>query len=94
MRNGTVVEREAVVENELGFHARAAALFVKHAGSFGCEIFVCKNGLEINAKSIMGILMLAMPRGETFSIRASGEDAAEAVDALCDLVKGKFGEPQ
>ncbi len=93
MKNA-VIEQNAKVVNELGFHARAAAVFVKHAGSFKSDIMVCKNGIEVNAKSIMGILMLAMPRGEVFSIRASGEDAAEAVDTLCTLVKNKFGEPQ
>ncbi len=90
--NESMVEQEVTVVNELGLHARAAAALVKHAGGFKSDIFLCKNGIEVNAKSIMGILMLAMPMGEVFSIKASGEDAHEAVETLCGLVNDRFGE--
>ena len=86
--------REAQLVNKLGMHARAAAEFVKQASRFDCEINIAKNGTKVNGKSIMGILMLAMPMGESFEIHASGEDAPDAIDALVELVNNKFGEEQ
>lgn len=80
------------VVNLLGFHARPAAEFVQLAGSFACEIWLEKDGLEVNAKSIMGVLMLAAERGSQLVIRADGNDAAEALEALADLVARGFEE--
>lgn len=80
------------VVNRLGLHARPAAEFVKLAGRFSSTVMVAKDGLEVNGKSIMGVLMLAAERGTQLTIRGDGEDAAEAVDALVDLVKRGFEE--
>ncbi|MDR2870430.1 MAG: HPr family phosphocarrier protein [Deferribacteraceae bacterium] len=90
----TVASREVTIVNQLGFHARAAAAFVKHASAFNCDVFIHKNGREVNGKSIMGILMLAMPMGESFKIVATGQDAELAAQQLYDLVCNKFGEDE
>ena len=83
---------DVVVENELGLHARPAALFTRTASRFKSEVYVCKDGSQINGKSILGVMMLAAFQGTTLTIRAEGEDESEAVKALVELVKGKFGE--
>lgn len=84
--------QDVVIENAYGLHARPAAEFVKLAGAFKCEVFVSKDGLEVNGKSIMGVMMLAAEKGSMISIRACGEDAQQAVEALVLLVTGGFGE--
>ncbi|MDR0454584.1 MAG: HPr family phosphocarrier protein [Deferribacteraceae bacterium] len=89
--SSTIVQNVKLV-NELGMHARAAAQFVKKAGEFKSEIKIRKNNIEVNGKSILGLLMLAMPVGDTFEIQATGGDASEAVNALTDLVSARFGE--
>ena len=81
-----------VIGNAYGLHARPAAEFVKLANRFKAEILVSKEGLEVNGKSIMGVMMLAAEKGSTIQIRARGEDAADAVEALVSLVAGGFGE--
>jgi len=86
------VQREVEIVNRAGMHARPAAEFVKVAGRFSCEIRVEKDGLEVNAKSIMGVLMLAAERGSRLRLSARGADAADAVDALSDLVGRGFEE--
>ena len=86
------LERTVEVVNVLGFHARPAATFVRLAGSFESEIWLEKEGLEVNAKSIMGVLMLAAERGSRLVIRAQGKDAEEALDVLVDLVARGFEE--
>ncbi len=86
------MERMVEVVNLLGFHARPAAEFVRLAGSFGCDIWLEKDGLEVNAKSIMGVLMLAAERGSQLVIRAQGDDAEEALRVLVDLVARGFEE--
>ena len=86
------IERVVEVVNLLGFHARPAAEFVRMAGGFGCDIWLEKDGLEVNAKSIMGVLMLAAERGSQLVIRAQGEDAEDAVSVLVDLVARGFEE--
>lgn len=91
MKDAMVVQTVHVV-NRLGLHARPAAEFVKLAGRFSSTVMVAKDGLEVNGKSIMGVLMLAAERGTQLTIRGDGEDAAEAVDALVDLVKRGFEE--
>ena len=78
--------------NRLGMHARPCAEFVKLAGGFACSITVRKEGLSVNGKSIMGVLMLAAERGSSLTIEAEGDDAAVAVRELARLVRGGFGE--
>ena len=80
------------VGNIYGLHARPAAEFVKLANTFKSEIWVSKDGLEVNGKSIMGVMMLAAERGSTIEIRATGDDAERAVEALVRLVAVGFGE--
>jgi len=78
--------------NRAGMHARPAAEFVKLAGGFAANVTIEKDGLEVNGKSIMGVLMLAAEQGSTLRLTASGEDAEAAVEALADLVKRGFEE--
>lgn len=85
-------ERESEITNRLGLHARAAAQLVHLANRFASEIRIAKDGVEVNAKSIMGVLMLAAPKDSLVVIRADGPDAEEAVEAICRLIAGKFGE--
>lgn len=82
---------ELLIRNQLGLHARACALFVKTSSKFKCEIFVSRDDLEVNGKSIMGVMMLAAEEGSTIVVRATGADEAEALLALQELVDGKFG---
>jgi phosphocarrier protein HPr len=82
----------ATVKNELGVHARPAALFVQLASRFASEIFLAKSGVEVNGKSIMGVMMLAAERGATLEIRAQGSDEERAVNELAALVEGGFQE--
>jgi phosphocarrier protein len=89
-RNG-VTEVSLVIRNQLGLHARACALFVKTASRYKSEVFVSRDDLEVNGKSIMGVMMLAAEEGAVIKVRANGEDEAAAVQALKDLVDGKFG---
>ena len=86
------VEREFDILNRLGLHARAAAQLVRLANGFASEIHVVKDGLEINGKSIMGVLMLAAPKDTKILIRATGLDADEAMAAIGELIAQKFGE--
>lgn len=88
----TVSERTVEITNKLGIHARPAALFVKKAGKFKSDISVFKNGQEVNGKSIMGVMMLAVECGSKITIRARGPDSEEAVEALVRLVQDKFEE--
>ena len=86
------VEREFDILNRLGLHARSAAQLVRLANGFASEIHVVKDGLEINGKSIMGVLMLAAPKDTKILIRAIGLDADEAMAAIGELIAQKFGE--
>ena len=87
-----VVERTAPIVNRLGLHARPAAEFVKIANRFRAHIVVKKDDLEVNGKSIMGMMMLAAECGSALLIRADGDDAEAAVEALLALVAAGFGE--
>jgi phosphocarrier protein HPr len=87
-----VVERTAPIVNRLGLHARPAAEFVKVANRFQAHVAVRKDELEVNGKSIMGMMMLAAECGSALVIRAEGEDAEQAVEALLALVAAGFGE--
>ena len=84
--------RELVVTNKLGIHARPAAMFVKTANRFECDVFVEKDGEKVNGKSIMGLMMLAAGPGSKLSVRAEGEGAARALNELEALFKRKFDE--
>jgi len=90
--HGAKTAREVRIPNELGLHARPAAAFVKLSSRYECDIYIAKGGLEVNGKSIMGVMMLAAECGSTVRIRAEGPDAAEAVGALASLVESGFGE--
>ncbi len=85
-------EREFDILNRLGLHARAAAQLVRLANGFASEIRLAKDGMEVNGKSIMGVLMLAAPKDTKILVRANGTDAEEAVAAIGELIAGKFGE--
>lgn len=87
-----MTERAVTIVNPLGLHARPAAQFVRIASSFQSHVELEKDGLVINGKSIMGVMMLAAEQGATLRIRAEGPDAETAVDALARLVADGFGE--
>jgi phosphocarrier protein len=86
------LNREFTIINELGMHARAATRFVQVANRYRADIDVEKDGQVVNGKSIMGVLMLVAAQGTVIKVRAHGEDAAEAMAALAELIAGKFGE--
>jgi phosphocarrier protein HPr len=85
-------EREVKIINQLGIHARPAAEIVKTAGKFKSNIIIVRDDLEVNAKSIMGVMMLAAENGATIVLRAIGDDAEAALDALTAVIANKFGE--
>ncbi len=84
--------RTFTIRNRLGLHARAAALLVKTANRFISEVSVEKDGVEVNGKSIMGILMLAASKGSRITLKAEGKDSAEAIRVLGELIENRFGE--
>ena len=85
---------EAEIVNKLGLHARASAKLTVLAGSFPCEIWMERNKRRINAKSIMGVMMLAANKGSSIQLETSGEDEIEAMTALIALVEDCFGESE
>src|ERR1700691_1379022 len=85
-------QRELVVINKLGIHARPAALFVKLANRFTCNILVEKDGEQVNGKSIMGLMMLAAGPGSTLVVSCEGDDCQGALDEIAALIKRKFDE--
>ena len=87
-----MVESPAKIQNRLGLHARAAALFVRTANLFNAEVTLEKDGVEVNGKSIMGIMMLAAAKGSDVVIRADGPDEGQAVEAIKNLIDAKFHE--
>ncbi len=87
-----MAEIQLVIRNQLGLHARACALFVKAASRFKSEILVARDDLEVNGKSIMGVMMLAAGMGSTIEIETIGVDEEKAMAALRALVDEKFGE--
>lgn len=84
--------KDFMVANKLGIHARPAAMFVKTANRFSCEIFVEKDGEKVNGKSIMGLMMLAAGPGSTLTVHANGQDALQALNEIETLIKRKFDE--
>ena len=90
--NSEFLLKELTISNKLGIHARPAALFVKTANRFACEIFVEKDGEKINGKSIMGLMMLAAGPGSKITLHVRGADAAQAIAELDALIQRKFDE--
>ena len=89
---GSTMTKDIFVANKLGIHARPAAMFVKTANRFSCDIFVEKDGEKVNGKSIMGLMMLAAGPGSKLTIHAEGNDASQALAELENLFKQKFDE--
>jgi phosphocarrier protein HPr len=87
-----MAERTVTIVNKNGLHARPAAEIVKAAAKFSSDIVILRDDLEVNGKSIMGVLMLAAECGSSITLRASGPDEVAAVDALATLITTKFGE--
>jgi phosphocarrier protein len=87
-----LITQEMVVQNKLGIHARPAAMFVKTANRFACNVFVERDGERVNGKSIMGLMMLAAGPGSKIRVQAEGTDAAQAVKELENLLRRKFDE--
>jgi len=92
MRDTQTYEVRVTICNELGMHARAATKFVQLASRYACDVFVDKDGHQVNGKSIMGVLMLVASMGTVITIRTRGPDAKPAGDALAQLVNNRFGE--
>jgi phosphocarrier protein HPr len=83
---------KVTIINKLGLHARASAKLTKLASSFSCDVFMSRNGRRINAKSIMGVMMLAAGMGTEVEIETAGDDEAKAMQALVGLINERFGE--
>ena len=87
-----MAERSVQIVNKHGLHARPAAEIVKAASRFKSDVTISRDDLEVNGKSIMGVMMLAAEFGASITLRATGPDADDALDALCALVTSRFGE--
>ena len=87
-----MVKRELIITNKLGLHARASAKLTKLASEFASDIWLSKGSRRVNAKSIMGVMMLAAGQGSKIAVEADGNDAQQAVDQIALLVDDKFGE--
>jgi phosphocarrier protein len=87
-----MIQTNITISNKLGLHARASAKLTKLAGSFPCEVWVTKGERRVNAKSIMGVMMLAAGIGSAVSVETNGEREQEAMNALLAMINDKFGE--
>ena len=87
-----MAKADAEIVNKLGLHARASAKLTQVASAYACEIWLTRNGRRVNAKSIMGVMMLAAGKGSTVTVEAEGADADQALAALLQLIADKFGE--
>jgi len=85
-------QQEVEIVNKLGLHARASAKLTQVAGQFQSEVWVSRNGRRVNAKSIMGVMMLAAGKGSRITVETSGADEADAMQAVTALIADKFGE--
>jgi phosphocarrier protein len=85
-------QRDVEIVNKLGLHARPSAKLTQLASSFKSQVHMARNGRRINAKSIMGVMMLAAAKGSTVTLETNGEDELEAIDALSGLISSGFGE--
>jgi phosphocarrier protein HPr len=86
--------REVDIINKLGLHARASAKLTQLAGQHQCEVWLSRNGRRVNAKSIMGVMMLAAAKGSKVELETDGADEAEAMEAITRLIADKFGEAE
>lgn len=89
-----MIKNTLTISNKLGLHARASAKLTKLAGSFKSEVFMCRNGRRVNAKSIMGVMMLAAGQGSDVDVEVDGIDEQQAMQAIATLINDKFGEGQ
>jgi len=89
---GSVIEREVEIVNRLGLHTRAAAKLVQLAGGYQCQVMLAKDGEEVDAKSILGILLLAASQGTFVTLRCDGPDEEEAMAAITKLIADRFDE--
>lgn len=87
-----MTERVFTIKNRLGLHARPAALFVQEAAKFKCQVLVVKDGLEVNGKSVMGLMLLAAEGGSKLTVKADGPDETGALDAIAKIFERKFDE--
>lgn len=87
-----MLQQEALIKNKLGLHARASAKLTQLASRFPCEIWLSRDGRRVNAKSIMGVMMLAAAKGSTIGIETSGDQEQEAMSAIQQLIDDYFGE--
>ena len=85
-------QRDVEIMNKLGLHARPSAKLTQLASQYKSDVFMARNGRRINAKSIMGVMMLAAAKGSTVTLETNGEDEQEAIDALANLITSGFGE--
>ncbi len=88
-----IVERNLKIKNELGIHARSAAMIVRAVEHCQSHVFLERDGAQVDARSLLDILTLACPKGSTIVVRADGDDAQDVVDRISKLVEDKFGEP-
>lgn len=88
------MQQEVEIINKLGLHARASSKFTQLAGRFACEVWIAKGARRVNGKSIMGVMMLAAAKGSVVSIETVGEDEAEAMNALIELIQNRFDEAE
>lgn len=89
-----MIKTSTTINNKLGLHARASAKLTKLAGGFACDVHMSRNGRRVNAKSIMGVMMLAAGMGSEVEIEADGADEAQALAAIVALIDDRFGEGQ
>ncbi|MBS4099158.1 MAG: HPr family phosphocarrier protein [Sulfuricella sp.] len=87
-----MLQQDIEVTNKLGLHARASAKLTQLAGQFKSDIWISRNGRRVNAKSIMGVMMLAASKGTSVNLEISGDDEAQAMQSIADLFNDKFGE--
>ena len=87
-----MITSRVTISNKLGLHARASAKLTKLAGGFQCDVHLTRNGRRVNAKSIMGVMMLAAGMGAEVEVETDGPDESEAMQALRKLIEGRFGE--
>ncbi len=87
-----MLEQQFTIVNKLGLHARASALFVKTASRFSSDVKVCREEIEVNGKSIMGIMMLAAAKGSQIELKVTGEDETDAFQVIGELIRNGFGE--
>jgi phosphocarrier protein len=87
-----MISREFRISNKLGLHARPSAQLTQVAGKFASEVYIAKNGRRVNAKSIMGVMMLAAGPGATVTVDAEGPDEEQAIEAIGALIASRFGE--